>query len=91
MTGEQIVGISTEELEAMTDEQLLAFFKDILVITRPQPKDSKVEDSEDEDAEESSEKLPKEKKPRKKRSTTSDTATMMAELLKIAAEKGIKI
>jgi len=35
MTGEQICQISTEELEAMSDEQLLAYFAPILKITRP--------------------------------------------------------
>jgi hypothetical protein len=35
MTGEQLVGTSTKELEAMSDEQLLAWVTPILQYTRP--------------------------------------------------------
>lgn len=35
MSGEQIVGLTTEELEAMDDNALEAFFAPLLTITRP--------------------------------------------------------
>jgi hypothetical protein len=35
MTGEEIVGISTEQLEAMSDLELEAFFAPCLDLTRP--------------------------------------------------------
>jgi len=36
MTHEQILGCSAEQLKAMTDEQLLEYYKAYLTITRPE-------------------------------------------------------
>jgi hypothetical protein len=82
MTGEQIVGITTEELEAMSDEQLLAYFQPILKITRPELKPANV--SPDSTVKEA-------RKKTSKKSGGSSESDLLAQLLTLAKQQGLEL